>query len=280
MKLSILSEMFSRCWWWLFFWMLLAFILGWLLSKLFSGGGEEDNECCEDAQKWRDKYNKLLAKKTAPVQTVIPAAKRSGVVASASPYARLKEDFLQIIEGIGPKMNEILNKYGIRTWADLASKTHDELREILDKENPKRYKIINPKTWPEQAALARDGKWEELIRLQKELDAGKENAMGETDSKLEKMMVKLGLIKKWKENDLKAIEGIGPKIEKILKENGIDTWKKLAETQVDRLKEILEKAGKRFQLADPGSWPEQAGLAAAGKWKDLEELQDRLIGGK
>ncbi|MBN8679338.1 MAG: 50S ribosomal protein L27 [Chitinophagales bacterium] len=81
-------------------------------------------------------------------------------------------------------------------------------------------------------------------------------------------------------DDLKIIEGVGPKIETLLKEGGINTWAELAEAPVDRLKEILDAAGPRYQIHDPSSWPAQAKFAADGKWDELKEYQEMLIGGR
>ena len=81
-------------------------------------------------------------------------------------------------------------------------------------------------------------------------------------------------------DDLTRIEGIGPKISEILGHEGITTFAALAATDEARLDVILEAAGSRFQLADPETWPEQAGLAAAGKWDELNALQERLMGGR
>lgn len=81
-------------------------------------------------------------------------------------------------------------------------------------------------------------------------------------------------------NDLKIIEGVGPKIEQILKEGGIESWDDLANASVDRLKEILEAAGSRYQMHDPSTWPAQAKFAAQGQFDDLKEYQDMLIGGR
>lgn len=81
-------------------------------------------------------------------------------------------------------------------------------------------------------------------------------------------------------NDLKIIEGVGPKIEQLLKENGINTWEELAEASADRLKEILDAAGSRYQIHDPSTWPAQARFAAAGQWDDLKDYQEMLIGGR
>ncbi|MCB0551912.1 MAG: hypothetical protein KDD02_00060 [Phaeodactylibacter sp.] len=81
-------------------------------------------------------------------------------------------------------------------------------------------------------------------------------------------------------DDLKKVEGIGPKIEELLNAAGIYTFQQLAETAVEKVKAILDEAGPRYRLADPGSWAKQAALAASGKWDELQELQDQLKGGK
>ncbi len=81
-------------------------------------------------------------------------------------------------------------------------------------------------------------------------------------------------------DDLTRIEGIGPKITEILKQNGITTFAQLAEMRVDALRDLLEPFGDRFRLADPASWPEQARLAARDEWEQLHELQNRLHGGR
>ena len=80
-------------------------------------------------------------------------------------------------------------------------------------------------------------------------------------------------------DDLKIIEGIGPKIASILAASGITTFAQLAATDVSRLREIIAQAGLTA-LADPATWPQQAALAAAGKLDELEALQGRLKGGR
>ncbi|RUA17991.1 MAG: hypothetical protein DSY55_01105 [Clostridia bacterium] len=81
-------------------------------------------------------------------------------------------------------------------------------------------------------------------------------------------------------DDLRKIEGIGPKISQLLNTAGIYTFSQLAKTDVATLREIIENAGARFRLADPETWPEQALLAAKGDWEALEILQDSLKGGR
>lgn len=81
-------------------------------------------------------------------------------------------------------------------------------------------------------------------------------------------------------DDLTKIEGIGPKIAGLLNKDGIHTFKQLAAAKTARLQKILSDAGPRYQMHNPGSWPKQSDLAAAGKWKELDKLQDELNGGK
>ena len=87
-------------------------------------------------------------------------------------------------------------------------------------------------------------------------------------------------IQKAKKDDLKKIEGIGPKIASILIEKGIATFDKLSKSSVKVLEGILKEAGPRYAMHKPGSWPKQAKLASAGKWDELKKLQDKLDGGK
>jgi len=83
-----------------------------------------------------------------------------------------------------------------------------------------------------------------------------------------------------KEDDLTKIEGIGPKIQSLLKEAGIRTWKQLSKTPTPKLRKILTDAGSRFKMHNPGTWAEQALLASEGRWEDLKKWQDELDGGR
>lgn len=81
-------------------------------------------------------------------------------------------------------------------------------------------------------------------------------------------------------DDLTVIEGIGPKIAELLAADGITTFAALAATPADRLKEILLAGGRRFAIADPATWPQQAALAASGDKAGLAALQESLKGGR
>ncbi|MGH1386472.1 50S ribosomal protein L21 [Kordia sp.] len=80
-----------------------------------------------------------------------------------------------------------------------------------------------------------------------------------------------------KADDLKKIEGIGPKIASTLVEAGISTFAELAKTEAAKISEIIATVrGKHVT----DTWPAQAQLAADGKWDELKKWQDELDGGK
>ncbi len=82
-----------------------------------------------------------------------------------------------------------------------------------------------------------------------------------------------------KADDLKKVEGVGPKIAGLFVEAGIDTFAKLAKAKVEKLQKILAAAGPRYASKNPDSWPKQAKMAADGKWDELKEWQDNVKGG-
>ncbi len=81
-------------------------------------------------------------------------------------------------------------------------------------------------------------------------------------------------------DDLKLVDGIGPKIEGLLNEAGINTWQDLADAPRDKVQGILDEAGSRYSMHDPETWSKQARLAAEEKWEELEAFQDSLKGGR
>ncbi len=81
-------------------------------------------------------------------------------------------------------------------------------------------------------------------------------------------------------DDLTKIEGIGPKISEVLQAGGISTFAQLAGSNADAIKAILEAAEGNFAAHDPGTWAQQAQMAADGKWDELKKWQDELDGGK
>lgn len=113
----------------------------------------------------------------------------------------------------------------------------------------------------------------------KEAPVAEEKPVEKPEPVLEEKAVAAPKVKAEKADDLKKIEGIGPKIAEVFNNAGITSFAQMAESTPEALKEILTEAGPGFASRNPSTWPEQAQLAAEGKWDELKELQDRLMGG-
>ncbi|NND32565.1 MAG: 50S ribosomal protein L27 [Saprospiraceae bacterium] len=81
-------------------------------------------------------------------------------------------------------------------------------------------------------------------------------------------------------DDLRKIEGVGPKIAEILSNAGLASFEAVSKASADQIREILAEAGNRYKSHDPTTWPKQAEMAAAGNWEGLKEWQDKLDGGR
>ena len=79
-------------------------------------------------------------------------------------------------------------------------------------------------------------------------------------------------------DDLREIEGIGPKVQEVLRQAGIVTYSQLAGSRPEALRRMLRDEGLPF--INPETWAEQAASAAAGDWEGLKALQEELSGGR
>ena len=137
-----------------------------------------------------EKLAKAAVKRSKQTESVDskPAQKEEPVVTAEQPVQESKEvkkeapkpktakatgsDKLTKIEGVGPKLSEILSEAGFDSFEKIANASADQLREVLANAG-NRYKAFDPTTWPQQASLANDGKWDELKTLQDNLKGGK-----------------------------------------------------------------------------------------------------------
>ena len=180
----------------------------------------------------------------APERPVRPSAPAE----AAPPQA----DDLTAIEGIGPKVASLLRAEGITTFAELAAADPARLKDVLKGAD---LQMMDPATWPMQARLAADGKWEELKALQEQLKGGRHVS-----------------------DDLTVLEGVGPRVSSLLNQAGIWTFAQLSAADPAHIREVLRAAG--LSMMDPASWPQQARMAADGKWDELKSLQEHLKGGR
>ncbi len=108
----------------------------------------------------------------AAAPTPEPEPTPEPVAATPAPAADVKPDDLTKIEGIGPKIKGLLIDGGYPTFAALSAAPIDKIQAILN-DAGSRYKMHNPTTWPLQAKMAAEGKWDELKKWQDESDGGK-----------------------------------------------------------------------------------------------------------
>ena len=154
-----------------FWWFLLGLLLGWLLNWLLSKWMRSD-----------EPTTSMAAAYSAPAASV--AATLGGVsvlAASAAGFSVKGDDDLPIIEGIGPKISELLKSHGVTTFAKLSTMTVAEISAILD-QGGARFKLANPGSWAHQAKLCNENRWTELKTLQDELYAGVEVTSGDGSS--------------------------------------------------------------------------------------------------
>lgn len=193
--MSSFLSFLSGCW----FWLLLAGLIGWLLNRCMC------KYCCKPSAnhmaidtpaapaKMVDaatpavkaialdtKAAESVMPKTAPKTTIpkVPVSKVAApkavpkVVAVINLAAAKKAGFalknandLTVIEGIGPKINELFNNAGVKTFAQLSKQSIPQMRQVLD-DGGSRFRIANPSKWAQQSALAAENKWDELKKLQ------------------------------------------------------------------------------------------------------------------
>ena len=104
------------------------------------------------------------------VEEAVAEETEEEVVEETVADAPSEPDVLKKLEGIGPKVEQILNEAGITTYAELAKSDADKLREILAEA---KLQMMNPDSWAEQAGLAAKGEWDALEKLQDELKGGR-----------------------------------------------------------------------------------------------------------
>ena len=145
-------------------------------------------------------------------------------------------DDLTLIQGIGPRFSEKLNAGGIATYALLATATDEELDAAIQ---PQNWQKVDYDGWRLQALTFAE--------------------------------VPLSPIEG---DDLRLIEGIGPKYSELLREADILTFAELADSDPEHLAEII--SAPAWRAVDYDAWIAQAGLAAAGNQEGLVHLQEEL----
>jgi len=165
----------------------------------------------------------------------------------------VEKDDLTLIVGIGPFLEKKLNELNIYTFEQISTFDAEAISRVT-RDIGYFAGRIERDDWIGQAAR--------LHQLKTEHPEALKPATGPDVS------------------NLQIVEGIGPKIEDLLKSGGISTLQELADSPMERLWEILDAAGEAYRIHDPETWATQARLAVGGAWDLLREYQNELKGGR
>ncbi|MDE3742726.1 30S ribosomal protein S2 [Maribacter polysaccharolyticus] len=135
-------------------------IMGQVTDAVAEGLSERKAEKQSEAPKARKEEKSTPAAVEAPKEEV------------AAP-ATAEADDLTKVEGIGPKAAEAIVNAGITSYAQLAEADIDNIKEILTEANS-RMAHLDPTSWPKQAKMAAEGKWDELKEWQDNTKGGVE----------------------------------------------------------------------------------------------------------
>ncbi|MEO6295662.1 MAG: hypothetical protein ABIO74_01050 [Dokdonella sp.] len=150
-------------------WLLLGFVLGWIVCRLVSRRArrsvtpEQRIETPMPAQP-------LASISPQPAQDPVPVGPSPSRMidvgaARAAGFNMKHADDLTIIEGIGPKTDELLRANGIERFVQVAQLHVDDFLDILERGGPN-FRLANPATWAQQASLAAENRWADLKRAQ------------------------------------------------------------------------------------------------------------------
>jgi predicted flap endonuclease-1-like 5' DNA nuclease len=161
-------SLLACCFWWLVLGFLLGWLFNWLLSKWLRkdppAAARADQEAV--AREAAAHHDALVSAASTPPARVIDVG-----AARAAGFNIKHADDLTIIEGIGPKIDDLFHANGVVSFAQLARLSVPEMFEILERGGP-HFQLANPGSWARQAVLASENRWAELKRLQEELILG------------------------------------------------------------------------------------------------------------
>jgi predicted flap endonuclease-1-like 5' DNA nuclease len=158
----------SRLWLWVLLLLIVGAVIAWLL-------GREDQQLATTSPLPATPKPEPNHPQPVPSPPPVEVTRSAMVEVDVAPPAEaaselVQPDDLTKLEGIGPKINALLQANGFHTFANLAQADVAILRQILVEAG---LRIHDPTTWPEQAALAAAGQWESLSELQARLKAGR-----------------------------------------------------------------------------------------------------------
>ncbi|TDM00417.1 MAG: hypothetical protein C4K58_04205 [Flavobacteriaceae bacterium] len=251
----------------------LIFLLGYLLGK---ANKPEIQKLDSEIVFWKNKAKELELKSVnldAAKQEMVSLAKyRELENSSKNEIASLKLKLSQNQNQVNQLRTNLKNTQAQSPKPAFEPKKTFQNPKTQTPNQPEISSEIQPEIKPEEVVQNQENKNQETQKENKPKPSLAKKSPQEFDAKLAQEIFG----KKIKADDLKLIEGIGPKIEQLFKEENITSWKILSNTPITKCQEILDKAGPRYKMHNPKTWPLQASLAAEGNFQELKALQDKI----
>lgn len=172
-----MSEFFVCYFLWFLLGLFLGFLLFWLYDLLFRRNDDDS-----DSQTPKTSTQAFTSTPAAEVSAPVVSLS-DHIVMSESSKALAKElglkpqkadkDDLTVVEGIGPKISQLLIADGIETFRQLEKTDVSAIQKILDDAGPS-FKLAKPESWPKQSGLCVVQDWKELKEYQDRLFNGVE----------------------------------------------------------------------------------------------------------
>ncbi len=238
------------------------------------------------ARSWETKHNSLLGDLETE-RTNVTTLRSSLAEATAGP------DDLLVIEGIGPKINQVLRAEGFTRWIHVRDASQATLQAAIERGGITFAPSVA--TWSKQAAYLVAGDQAGFKQYTEYLIAGVDPAAhgGDTlsgDAKVQALAsgdvygsgnveVSESLRNANGSDNLLIIEGIGPKFNEALLAADINTFAKVAGSSEADLRAAIELAGLNF-APSLTTWAQQADLLAKGDKASFDALVARLVAGR
>lgn len=278
--------------------------LGYLLGKLGKGGN--------DIGTWENKVSQLEAdldacrkNKGGITKDTVSSAYAAGSSTATSSDINIWRDKVSQLEAElrkvkGSSSSNIVSK-DLDVWKNRVAKLEADLKESETSKKELEAKLkegekasttaTKSKSGSAKSSLAASGTGTTKSKSSSKTGTSKTTSKSTTKkttssntksatSNFDAALAKEAFGKKIKQDDLKVVEGIGPKIEGLFHNHGIKTWKALSEATQAKCNEVLASGGSRYKMHKPDTWPKQAKFAYEGKWKELAKWQDEMDGGR
>ena len=181
-------------------------------------------------------------------------------------------DDLTRIEGITEEAQQALYSSGYYRFSDLQNANKKQLKRVLADSNLK-FTAAQTKSWIVQSgSLISQGESSERSVQQSQLQ------FNTSDSETRGSEERASRNASSQRDDLTKIRGIGKATSNLLSRSGITSYRDLYEVEPQRLRQLLDQAGRKFKLIDPSSWSRQAELAMSADWDGLERWQSESAG--